>query len=131
MKKLAGMCAAVLLVVAGCGGGGDGSAPSGNPSNNTAICAYMKRVGSRNRVYVEMAVTPVSQKPTECAAFNDGFGGTKIPPVGGMGTGLVYCRYEKNTSSSTIKFGAFATGRATGLAFCRSFHPGPGFKRDR
>lgn len=131
MKKLASVFAAGLLVVAGCGGGGEGSAPPGNPSNNTAICAYMKAVGSRNHVYAEMAVTPVSQKSTECAAFNDGFGGTKIPPVGRMGTSHVYCAYEKNTSSSTIKFGVFATGRATGLAFCRSFHPGPGFKRDR
>jgi hypothetical protein len=127
MKKLAIMCAAALLV-AGCGGG-KGGAPPGNPSSSTSLCAYTKRVGSRGRVYVQMAVTPKSQEPTACSAFNDGFGGRKIPMVGRMGTGHVYCRWNKNGSSSTIKLGVFASSRTTGLAFCRSFHPGHGFKR--
>jgi hypothetical protein len=47
-----------------------------------------------------------------------------------MGTGHVYCPYAKSGSLSTIKLGAFASGRRTGLAFCPSVHPGSGFKRD-
>lgn len=103
---------------------------SGNPSNNTSVCAYTKRGRSGGRVYVEMAVTPTSLEPTVCRAFNGGFGGGRIPPVGRMGTGHVYCRYSKNWSSYTIKLGVFASSRMTGLAFCRSFHPGHGFSRD-
>ncbi|TML77822.1 MAG: hypothetical protein E6G12_02105 [Actinobacteria bacterium] len=129
MKKLAIMFAAALLV-AGCGGGKDGATP-GNPSNNTSVCAYTKRVGSRGRVYVQMAATPRSLEPTACSAFNASFGGRRIPVVGRMGTGHVYCRWNKNGSSYTIKLGVFASSRTTGLAFCRSFHPGHGFKRDR
>lgn len=72
MKKLAIMFAAALLV-AGCGGGKDGAA-RGNPSNNTSVCAYTKRVGSRGRVYVQMAATPRSLEPTACSAFNASFG---------------------------------------------------------
>ena len=126
MKKLAIMFAAALLV-AGCGGG-KGAATSGNPSNNTSVCAYTKRGASEGRVYVEMAVTPKSLEPTACRAFNGGFSGRRIPPVGRMGTGHVYCRYSKSGSSYTIKLGAFASSRKTGLAFCRSFHPGRGFR---
>jgi hypothetical protein len=122
------VCAAALLV-AGCGGG-HGDATPGNPSNNTSVCAYTKRVGSRNRVWVQMAVTPVSLEPTACSAFNGGFGGRRLPPVGRMGTGHVYCGYRKSGSSFTITLGVFASGRRTGLAFCRTFHPGKGFRRD-
>lgn len=127
MKKLAIILAAALLV-AGCGG--SGGATPGNPSNNTSVCAYTKRVGSGGRVYVQMGVTPVSLEPSACSAFNGGFGGRSIPVVGRMGTGHVYCRWDKNASSSTIKLGVFASSRTTGLAFCRSFHPGNGFKRN-
>lgn len=119
---------AAALLVAGCGGG-EGDAAPGNPSNNTSVCAYTKRVGSAGRVYAQMAVTPVSLEPATCSAFNGRFGGRRIPPVGKMGTGHVYCRWNKNGSSYTIKFGVFASSRTTGLAFCRSFHPGHGFKR--
>jgi hypothetical protein len=129
MKKLAIMFAAALLV-AGCGGG-KGSATPGNPSANTSVCAYAKRVGSADRVYVQMAVTPRSLKPTACSAFNGAFGGRRIPPVGRMGTGHVYCRQSKSTSSYTIKLGVFASSRTIGLAFCRAFHPGHGFRRGR
>ena len=122
------VCAAALLV-AGCGGG-KGDATPGNPSNDTSVCAYTKRVGSRNRVWVQIAVTPVSLEPMACSAFNDGFGGRRLPPVGRMGTGRVYCGYRKSGSSSTITLGVFASGRRTGLAFCRTFHPGKGFRRD-
>src|SRR3954452_6983132 len=128
MKMLAIMFAAALLV-AGCGGG-KGGATAGNPSNNTSVCAYTKRVASRGRVYIEMAATPSSEEPMACSAFNGDFGGRRIPPVGRMGTGHVYCRYSKSGWSSTIKFGVFASSRTTGLAFCRSFHPGHGFRRD-
>ena len=117
---------AAALLIAGCGGG-KGDATPGNPSNNTSVCGYTKRIGSRNRVYVEIAVTPVSLEPTACSAFNGVFGGRKIAPVGMMGTGHVYCRYNKSASSYTIKAGVFASNRKTGLAFCRSFNPGHGY----
>lgn len=120
---------AAALLVAGCGGGKSDATP-GNPSNNTSVCAYTKRFGSGARVYVQMAVTPVSLEPATCSVFNGRFGGRRIPPVGRMGTGHVYCGYEKSGSSYTIKFGVFASSRATGLAFCRSFPPGQGFRRD-
>ena len=42
----------------------------------------------------------------------------------------MYCGYGKSGSTYTIKFGVFASSHATGLAFCRSFHPGNGFRRD-
>jgi hypothetical protein len=135
MKKLAVLFAAALLV-AGCGGGtgaapsgspGTGTTTPGNPSNNTSVCTYTKHVGSGS-VYVEMAVTPVSMEPTACSDFNGGFGGRSIPTAGKMGTGHVYCRWNKLESSSTSKLGVFASSRTTGVAFCRSFDPGPGFK---
>lgn len=116
------MVAVAALLVAGCGGG-KGDATPGNPSNDTSVCAYTKRVGSEGRVYVEMAVTPTSQEPTVCSAFNGGFGGRRIQPVGKMGTGHVYCRYSKSGSSDTVKLGVFASSRTAGLVFCRSFHP--------
>jgi hypothetical protein len=81
----------------------------GNPSSNTSVCAYTKRIGSAGRVYVEMAVTPTSLEPTACSAFNGGVGGRRIPPVGRMGTGRVYRRYSKSGSSYTIKLGVFAS----------------------
>jgi hypothetical protein len=121
---------AAALLVAGCGGGGKSDATPGNPSNNTSVCAYTKRVGSGGRVYVQMAVTPVSLEPATCSAFDGRFGGGRIPPVGRMGTGHVYCGYAKSGSLYTIKFGVFASSRRIGLAFCRSFHPGNGFRRD-
>jgi hypothetical protein len=117
----------VVMLVAGCGGSTRGTTP-GNPSNNTSVCAYTKRVGLRGRVYVQIAVTPVSLQPATCSAFNEVFGGRSIPVVGRMGTGHVYCRWNKIGSSYTIKSGLFASSRTTGLAFCRSFHPGHGFK---
>jgi hypothetical protein len=129
MKKLAVVFAAALLV-AGCGGGKD-NATRGNPSNNTSVCAYTKSVGSGGRVYVQLAATPRSMEPTACSAFNGVFGGRKIAPVGMMGTGHVYCRYNKSASSYTIKAGVFASSRKTGLAFCRSFNPGYGYTVDR
>ena len=81
---------AAALLVAGCGGGKKDVTP-GNPSNNTAVCAYTKRAGSG---------------------------------------GHVYCGYTKSGSSYTFTFGVFASSRTTGLAFCRSFPPAQGFKRD-
>jgi hypothetical protein len=135
MKKLAVMFVAALFV-AGCGGGtsgapagnpATGTTTPGNPSNNTSVCTYTKRVG-KGSVYVEMAVTPVSLERTACSDLNSGFGGRSIPTAGRMGTGRVYCRWNKLESSSTSKLGVFASSRATGVAFCRSFNPGPGFK---
>jgi hypothetical protein len=117
---------AAALLVAGCGGGKNDATP-GNPSNNTSVCAYTKKFGSGGHVYVQMAATPRSLEPTACSAFNARFGGRKIAPVGTMGTGHVYCRYNKSGSSYTIKAGVFASSRTTGLAFCRSFHPGHGY----
>jgi hypothetical protein len=91
------------------------------------VCTYAKDVGSGS-VYVEMAVTPVSLKPTACRDVNRSFGGQSIPTEGMMGTGHVYCRWNELESSSTIKLGVFASSRATGRAFCGSFNPGRGFK---
>jgi hypothetical protein len=125
--KLAILFAAALLV-AGCGGGKGDTTP-GNPSNDTSVCAYTKPGASGGRVYVEMAVTPRSLEPTACSAFNSGFSGRRILPVGSMGTGHVYCRYSRSGSSYTAKLGVFASSRTAGLAFCRSFHPGHGFRR--
>jgi hypothetical protein len=54
-----------------------------------------------------------------------------IPPEPGrIGTGRVYCGYRKSGSSYTITFGFYASGRRTGLAFCRAFHPPNGYWRD-
>jgi hypothetical protein len=135
VKTLAVMLAAALLV-AGCGGGtsaapsgnpGTGTTTPGNPSNNTSVCTYTKHVGSGS-VYVAMAVTPVSLKQAACSDLNGNFGGRSIPTSGRMGTGHVYCRWNKLGSSSTSKLGVFASSRKTGEAFCRSFDPGSGFK---
>ena len=125
------VCAAVLLV-AGCGGGGKaGTKPLGG-SSNTSVCAYTKRVG-KGRVYVEIAVSPVSLKPAACRAFNAWFGGRSFggnAPILPAGTGPPHCDYNKNGSSYRIELGVFAAPHTgTGRAFCRSFHPGHGFKR--
>ena len=104
---------------------------SGNPSNNTSVCGYTKRVGSGGRVWLEMAVTPAALEPDPCDVFNSRFHGRWIPQEAGrIGTGHVYCGYRKSGSSYTITFGFYASGRATGLAFCRSFHPPNGYRRD-
>jgi len=135
MKTLAVVFAAALLV-AGFGGGGRGGKSgltAGNPSNNTSVCAFAKRVGS-GRVYIEIAVTPVSLEPTVCSAFNRNFGGRIFggrPPILPSGTGRPHCGFTKSASSYTIKLGVFATPHTgVGPAFCRAFHPGHGFKRD-
>jgi hypothetical protein len=125
-------CSAVLLV-AGCGGGGagGGTKPLGG-SNNTSVCGYTKRFG-RGRVYAELSVSPVSLKPTACSAFNRSFGGRSF---GGSGAtlprpmGRPHCDFNKIGPSYRIELGVFAAPHTgTGSAFCRSFHPGHGFKR--
>jgi hypothetical protein len=125
------VCAAVLLV-AGCGGGGKGGAKVLGGSNNTSVCQYTKRFG-RGRVYVEIAVSPESLKPTACSAFNRSFGGRSFgrnPPSLPPGTGRPHCAYNKIGSSYRIELGVFASPHTgTGRAFCRSFHPGHGFRR--
>ena len=125
------VCAGALLV-AGCGGGGKGDAKVLGGSNNTSVCAYTKRFG-KGRVYVEIAVSPVSLEPTACSAFNRSFGGRSFgrnPPSLPAGTGRPHCGYNKIGSSYRIELGVFATPHTgTGRAFCRSFHPGHGFKR--
>ena len=127
------VCAAALLV-AGCGGG-DGGKSGAKPvggSNNTSVCAYTKRFG-KGRVYVEIAVSPVSLKSTACSAFNRSFGGRSFggrAPSLPAGTGRPHCDYNKTGPSYTIELGVFASPHTgTGRAFCRSFHPGHGFKR--
>jgi hypothetical protein len=124
-------CAAAL-VVAGCGGGKGGAKPLGG-SNNTSVCTYTKRFG-RGRVYVEMAVSPLSLKPAACSAFNRSFGGRSFggrAPILPAGTGRPHCGYSKRGSSYRIELGVFSSPHTgTGRAFCRSFHPGHGFKRD-
>jgi len=126
------VCVAALLV-AGCGGGGakGGAKPLGG-SNNTSVCDYTKRVGSGGRrVWLEMSVSPINLEPDPCSVFNSRFHGRWIPPEPGrIGTGTEYCGYRKSGSSEEITFGFYASGRATGLAFCRSFHPPNGYRRD-
>jgi hypothetical protein len=124
---------AVALLVAGCGGGGDkGRTKPIGGSNNTSVCAYTKRVGS-GRVYVEVAVSPVSLKPTACSAFNASFGGRSFggrAPTLPPGTGRPHCDFNKFGSSYRIELGVFASPHTgTGRAFCHSFHPGHGFRR--
>jgi len=127
------VCAAALLV-AGCGGGGGkgGGAKVLGGSNNTSVCAYTKRFG-RGRVYVEIAVSPESLEPTACKAFNASFRGRRFggrAPILPRGTGRPHCDFNKIGSAYRIELGVFATPHAgTGRAFCRSFHPGHGFKR--
>ena len=124
-------CVAVLLV-AGCGGGGKGGAKVLGGSNNTSVCQYTKRFG-RGRVYVEIAVSPVSLKPTACSAFNRSFRGRSFggsAPSLPAGTGRPHCDFNKIGSSYRIELGVFASPHTgTGRAFCRSFHPGHGFRR--
>lgn len=125
------VCAAALLV-AGCGGGGKGSTKALGGSNNTSACQYTKRFG-RGRVYVEIAVSPVSLKPTACSAFNRSFRGRAFganAPSLPAGTGRPHCDFNKTGSSYSIEVGVFASPHTgTGRAFCRSFHPGHGFRR--
>ena len=81
------VCAGALLV-AGCGGG-NGSGKVLGGSNNTSVCQYTKRFG-KGRVYVEIAVSPVSLEPTACSAFNRTFGGRSFggsPTLLPSGTG--------------------------------------------
>jgi len=126
------LCAAALLV-AGCGGGGKGSAKGVGDSNNTSECQYTKLFG-KGRIYVEIAVSPPSLEPTTCSAFNRSFGGRSFgrnPPSLPAGTGRPHCGYSKSGSSYKIDLGVFSSPHTgTGLAFCRSFHPGNGFRRD-
>ena len=126
------VCAAALLV-AGCGGGGGkGSTKPLGGSNNTSVCTYTKRFG-RGRVYVEIAVSPVSLEPAACSAFNRSFGGQSFggnPPLLPRGTGRPHCDFNKIRSSYRIEVGVFASPHTgIGRAFCRSFHPGHGFER--
>ena len=122
------VCAAVLLV-AGCGSGGKETTKALGGSNNTSVCAYTKPFG-KGRVYVEIAVSPVSLTGSVCSAFNGRFRGRKMPPNLPAGTGPPHCDFNKNGSSYTVKLGVFASPHTgTGRAFCRSFHPGHGFKR--
>jgi len=125
------LCATALLV-AGCGGGGNGGSKALGGSNNTSVCAYTKRFG-RGRVYAELSVSPVSLQPTACSAFNRSFGGRSFggrAPILPAGTGRPHCDYNKIGSSYRIELGVFASPHTgTGRAFCRSFHPGGGFKR--
>ena len=126
------VCAAVLLV-AGCGGGGGkGGTKALGGSNNTSVCQYTKRFG-KGRVYVEIAVSPVSLKPTACAAFNRSFRGRSFggrAPSLPAGTGRPHCDFNKIGSSYRIEVGVFASPHTgAGRAFCRSFHPGHGFRR--
>lgn len=127
---------ALAFAVAGCGGGGGGgnggtTKPLGG-SNNTSVCAFTKRVG-KGRVYVEMSVSPVSLKPAACSAFSRSFGGRRFgggAPILPPGTGRPHCDFNKITSSYKIELGVFASPHTgTGRAFCRSFHPGHGFRR--
>jgi hypothetical protein len=126
-----GVCAAALLVAA-CGGGGKdvGKAPGG--SNNTSVCEYTKRFGT-GRVYVEVAVSPASLASTACRAFNAGFGGRSFgghAPNLPAGAGRPHCDFNKIRSSYRIELGVFSSPHTgTGRAFCRTFHPGHGFRR--
>jgi hypothetical protein len=129
---------AAALLVAGCGGGsggGGGGQSDGKPlggSNNTSVCAYTKRYG-KGRVYAEVSVSPVSLKSAACSAFNRSFGGRSFggpAPILPRGTGRPHCDFNKIGSSYRIELGVFASPHTgTGRAFCRSFHPGRGFRR--
>ena len=124
---------ALVLAAAGCGGGGGGGTGGTKPlggSNNTSVCTYTKRFG-KGRVYVEISVSPVSLKAAACSAFNRSFGGrTLSAPVLPAGTGRPHCDYNKIGPGYRIELGVFAIPHTgAGRAFCRSFHPGHGFKR--
>jgi hypothetical protein len=75
----------------------------------------------------------MSLKPAACAAFNRSFGGRRFggkAPTLPPGTGRPHCDFNKTGSGYRIELGVFATPHTgTGRAFCRSFHPGHGFKR--
>ena len=125
---------AAALLVAGCGGSGagNGSTKALGGSNNTSVCQYAKAVG-KGRVYVEIAVSPKSMEPSACSAFNAVFGGVsfgKNAPSLPPGTGRPQCDFNKVGSSFRIEVGVLAVRHTgTGRAFCRTFHPGNGFKR--
>jgi hypothetical protein len=123
---------AAALLVAGCGGGGKGGGKPLGGSNNTSVCAYTKRFG-RGRVYAEVSVSPTSLKSTACPAFNAVFRGRSFgggAPTLPAGTGRPHCDFNKTGSSYRIELGVFASPHTgTGRAFCRSFHPGHGFRR--
>jgi hypothetical protein len=128
------VCAAALCL-AGCGGGGGGGSGTGTGakvlggSNNTSVCTYTKRYG-KGRVYAEISVSPESLEPTACSAFNRSFGGREMPSLLPHGTGRPHCDFNKIGSGYRIELGVFASPHTgTGVAFCRSFHPGHGFKR--
>ncbi|HEU5216655.1 MAG TPA: hypothetical protein VFU30_14060 [Gaiellaceae bacterium] len=125
------VCAAVLLV-AGCGGSGKGGAKVLGGSNNTSVCQYTKRFGS-GRVYVEIAVSPVSLKSRACNTFNRSFRGRSFgenAPSLPAGIGRPQCDFNKIGSSYRIELGVFASPHTgAGRALCRSFHPGHGFRR--
>jgi hypothetical protein len=133
VSAVLGVCAAALLV-AGCGGGGGGNGdtkPLGG-SNNTSVCAFTKPFG-KGRIYAELSVSPVSLKPTACSAFNRTFGGRSLggrAPSLPRGTGRPHCDFNKIRSSYKLELGIFASPHTgAGRAFCRSFHPGDGFRR--
>jgi hypothetical protein len=124
------VCAAVVLV-AGCGGGGKGGAKGVGDSNTTSVCTYTKRFG-KGRVYVEISVSPRSLEPTTCSTFNARFGGRSMRSILPSGIGRPHCDFNNNGSSYQIELGVFALPHTgIGRAFCRSFHPGHGFKRVR
>jgi hypothetical protein len=136
MKRLAlasAVCVAALLV-GGCGGGGAGNSGTKalGGSNNTSVCTYAKRFG-KGRIYAELSVSPVSLKPAACRAFARSFGGRSFGGGAAIlprGTGRPHCDFNKIGSSYKIELGVFATPHTgAGRAFCRSFHPGHGFKR--
>src|SRR5262249_44700842 len=112
LVKTLAILVATALLVAGCGGGGDkGVAKPIGASNNTSVCAYTNRVG-KGRVYVEVAVSPVSLKATACRAFNASFGGRSFggrAPTLPPGTGRPHCDFNKTGSSYRIELGVFAT----------------------
>jgi hypothetical protein len=96
------------------------------------VCAFTKRAGT-GRVYAELSVSPVALKQAACSAFHRSFGGRSLggsAPTLPPGTGRPHCDFNKITSSYKIELGVFASPHTgTGRAFCRSFHPGHGFKR--
>ena len=122
------------LLAAGCGGGGKSATKPLGGSNNTSVCAFTKPFAG-GRVYAELSVSPLSLKSTACSAFNARFRGRSFgggAPTLPRGPGRPHCDFNKIGSSYTIELGIFASPHTgAGRAFCRSFHPGPGFKRVR
>jgi hypothetical protein len=127
---------ALVFAASGCGGGGSNgnsnvtTKPLGG-SNNTSVCAFTKRVGT-GRIYAELSVSPVSLRAAACSAFHRSFGGRSLggsAPTLPPGTGRPHCDFNKITSAYKIELGVFASPHTgTGRTFCRSFHPGHGFK---